>query len=367
MYVRCADCKASSWVPPLEDDRPQGFECKSCGESFTARADERLGHDPKQQHANARKFAEAHQIDLPSAYTVLLGIAPLERMVREDRPQIDAPESVDDALPEPVPVVTGGRKRLRYDPGFRSAVEQGYLTVQQATQRGKRDVYAAKLASRHRLPLRTAFMVADNQITIREALQEKEQAQQAVESVSKPKRKGLGTGQKAIAFTFAAVLFGAVGAYGWMLWTQQVGRSREAEARTELYQEPNPAGRVASLAGAATDATPAPATGRSAVKIDTDAEGRITRVDGPDPMSVLESYCASSGGMEPLQLAPATAGFSSIRLGYLRDFDNLESMFAIRIRRDARTRRWVAGDGHEPIRPSQAEPPAMTSDVTPAR
>ena len=42
------------------------------------------------------------------------------------------------------------------------------------------------------------------------------------------------------------------------------------------------------------------------------------------------------------------------RLGLFRDYGALESTLAIRIRRDARSQRWVAGSGKTPIQPRKA-------------
>jgi hypothetical protein len=52
---------------------------------------------------------------------------------------------------------------------------------------------------------------------------------------------------------------------------------------------------------------------------------------------------------EPIELAPTIPPFSGARLGVFRDFSRLESLYAIKIRRDIRTDLWVAGDGRHPI------------------
>jgi hypothetical protein len=59
-----------------------------------------------------------------------------------------------------------------------------------------------------------------------------------------------------------------------------------------------------------------------------------------------------------MDVAPSIPPDAGSRLGLIRDLDK-NSFQTIPIRRDRATRRWVAGDGLNPIRPGSAPPAVM--------
>jgi hypothetical protein len=104
-----------------------------------------------------------------------------------------------------------------------------------------------------------------------------------------------------------------------------------------------------------------------ATHVRTDDQGQVIEVVGPDPRSVLLSYCeAVSGflGAEPLSIRSLVPAFRDARLGLFKDYENEGAVRAIRIRRDSRSGRWVAGSGRAPIQVSDAsELPPDTSSI----
>jgi hypothetical protein len=101
--------------------------------------------------------------------------------------------------------------------------------------------------------------------------------------------------------------------------------------------------------------------------IERDQEGEITRLSGPDPRTVLKAYCDSQpGGLEPLAIVDSVPPDPAGRLGVFRIRRTPDTALAIRIRRDWKTRQWVAGVNTGPIRvfeaPATYSMPVATSD-----
>ena len=75
---------------------------------------------------------------------------------------------------------------------------------------------------------------------------------------------------------------------------------------------------------------------------------------GPDPKTVLVRYCEvqpSHSQLEPLEVIDVVPVARDRRLGLFRDYNSLDSTYAIPIRLDFRTDRWVVGGGDDPIEP----------------
>jgi hypothetical protein len=95
----------------------------------------------------------------------------------------------------------------------------------------------------------------------------------------------------------------------------------------------------------------------------TDAAGQIIMVTGPDPRSVLVAFCNTghnAGRRQAFAISPASPPSGTARLGLFRNLEQPNApMRAIRIRRDTRSGRWLAGDGHSPIQ-TEAAPELST-------
>ncbi|MCP3978672.1 MAG: hypothetical protein GY716_04975, partial [bacterium] len=142
MYIRCRECWGSTWVAPTESGLPRRrLHCAQCEREHRLDNLNSIGTTPAARHTAAVSCAERHELDLPTAYSVLLRLVDLAEAKRHCA-------SLGEAHTE-----------LNYDWGFRGAVTAGYLSEAQAIERGNRETYATRLAERHGLPLSLAFSV----------------------------------------------------------------------------------------------------------------------------------------------------------------------------------------------------------------
>jgi len=237
-----------------------------------------------------------------------------------------APEPAADAGEAPE------RREPRYDRAFREAVEAGFLTPKQAFERGKREVLAARLSDKHHLPRERALAVADNRISLLSAIRERKAGSRAPVQLALPasslRTRAAWMVPVALLAVIAVWLFSAF------------------VANPELEQ-------VRQLDGG--------------VRIHTDPDGHIVRIEGLDPRSVLDAYCESGGpGRESLGLNWPAGGESDLTLGILRDRSAPEDQLAIYISADRSGARWTAGNGRSPLvafqAPSDAAKARQASD-----
>lgn len=139
----------------------------------------------------------------------------------------------------------------------------------------------------------------------------------------------------------------AIGVHGWSRWTSYVDAARQLDpVAAAPVAEPTAALPVLQ-SGADVDERP---SGRTTVQ--QDETGRVLEVRGANPEAVLIAFCAAQrdpAPCDPVELATAWPGHSGVRIGIYRGFDDLSRLNAIRIRRDRRSGRWVAGDGTGPV------------------
>lgn len=328
MYVRCAGCGTTTRVVPTELDR--GSTCISCGRHADLNRAHELGSTPNERYHRASAFAREKRIDLASAYSVLMGIIPMEK-----------------ALPIPVDE--------RYDHGFTDAIDAGFMTVQQAIERGDRVLYASTLQQRHGFPMDTAFLVTDNRMRLLEALALQSGDAPPAASDRHNTRGVWNVVQVAVAF----VLVGA-GTVA-MLRTQErpAALAKEVAAATEAPRAEH---------ATSPDPPQPPAVPQETVAFRTDAHGRVTEVSGPDPKTVLVGLCKHaqfSATLSPIAVAPAVPPSAGDRLGFVRDMNDLSVQRCVSIHRDFRTGRWFAGDGREPLEIQRAPTLPPGTEITP--
>ena len=151
----------------------------------------------------------------------------------------------------------------------------------------------------------------------------------------------------------ATLTLGLSGRHAYRTWRGLVEEGRVAQANTAASARAFKSAEEKALAAARRAG--APDALRATVL--RDSEGRVTQVNGPNPMTVLEAYCEAASGTyerEPLELAQAAPPSPDQRYGIFRDFSRLESKRAIRIRQDRESQRWIVGDGRTPIRTREA-------------
>jgi hypothetical protein len=271
-----------------------------------------LGDTPQERFHRAFGYARAHRIDLASAYSVLLGIIP-----------------IDQAFPIPAPDA--------YDPGFRDAVTRGFLTVQQAIERGDRVLYATTISLNHGVEMKNAFSVADNRMPLDEAI---ERAAHGGHRAPEPVVTG---GLWSFVEVAGAVAMLALLLLAIAPWSPSPMAVATVPAAASVLPAP-PRAAVAE--------TKAPKAKLAKTTFRTDKNGRVTQVSGPDPSSVLEGLCAHdefAPRLTPVALTATVPPSSGDRLGIVRDLQSLDSERCVAIHHDARTGQWFAGDGRRPI------------------
>jgi hypothetical protein len=408
MRFRCAQCRALTQVQiPARMTAPVITPCSGCGRKYRFAVDRPRAADDQERYRLAREFGEANQIDLGSAYSVLEGVMTLEEAhaLRKGLPPlgpgvksqgataagpivagpratlpVSAPSDIDEALlrvaaasaapkdsrservPKPAPAArTPSTPRsvvdeteTSFDTGFAEAVRDGCLTPQQATERGDRRGLALRLAQRHRLSMELALRVADNRMTVHQAVQQK-----AAREAKEPPRPQTSVSHGVWNFTVfsvGAMILAGLGVHVYHVWGDYL-----AQRGMAILQPAPAAAAPRAHIPAPAEAPPGIAPPPPLTVPKSDSTGQLVEVVGPDPKSVLISFCMSgrqSGRREAIEIAPTVPPDASARWGLFRNLDN-PSMppRAILIRKDARTGRWSAGDGRTPIMTETPPPP----------
>jgi hypothetical protein len=360
--------------------------CSVCARGFRFAAGRARGATDAERYRRAKEYAEGHGIDLATAYSILEGIMTLEEARGEpsgppargrptpppavpapaaparpvplprgsaratSAPAAPAPRAVKGAGPEPAAGGTATAPaaaaiaEVAYDPGFADAVRDGCLTIQQAMERGDRQALALRLAHRHRLPTMLALKVADNRMTVRQAV-----AQKLVLESREPPRPQTSVSHGVwnfMVYSVGAMILAGLGAHVYHVWGDFLAERaaaalspRMAAAAPRPRPEPPPA------------AVPAPPPPLTVPR--TDATGQLVEIIGPDPKSVLLAFCSTgrqAGRREPVGIAATLPPGAAARLGVYRNLEQPATpLRAVRMRRDPGSGRWVAGDGRTPI------------------
>lgn len=350
MYIRCAECHASTWIESLvPGEAAASITCRSCNREYSLLNSGELGVDETEQYDRALEFADFNGIDLPSSYSVLLGVMELEtakELRRETAasvatPQIEASEEE-----------SRGGATTDYDPEFEQAVERGHLTAEQAVARGDRASLIHRLTRKQALPRELAAAVADNQINLSEARRKRPSLDET--PIVTAEDVAFSSLRRQLLAGLAVVTMLALAFQGYLSWRQSV--------ETSLFEDGRGARHAAALAE--TEKQTRLTNAQSLVVVDrtrveTDPDGRILRIEGPDPMSVLRSFCTSGSNalrFEPVELTESIPPSSGRRIGVYRDLRDLGTLFAIRI--DRHDKVWAVGDGNQPV-------PTTTAPRTP--
>jgi hypothetical protein len=395
MYLRCTDCLTSTWVDVVQEDRlVDAVDCGACGRRCILAPIEELDNSVRAHYRRALDFANQHDMDMASAYSVLLGIMsreqaevlrhssvcatpppppddPVLQLEAEAKAEVAAEGESQDAAREPGVQSSARVKRHApverlplipdFDLGFTKAIARGHLTVQQAMTRGERNAFASRLGRRHRLSKELAYDVTDNRLSLRDALRRNEKAQKvsplARLDADDETRASIAPAQAVAVLCLAVAILTFV---TWRAWSEHFVTERDP-IRTMSVGTP-PAG---PNDGAPPTARPASKSDPllAATGVRKDSLGRVLEVTGPDPKSVLIAYCEASEsilGLSPLEITGTVPRFRNARLGLFRDLGALDSVYAIRIRKDASTGRWSAGgtsDAPIPVRPAPHLPP----------
>ncbi len=95
--------------------------------------------------------------------------------------------------------------------------------------------------------------------------------------------------------------------------------------------------------------------------VTADPAGRVMRVTGPDPVSVLRAFCdqPDHAGMTPRWVVPAVPPSSRSRLGIVSPSGDPLALMEVPIMLDRNLGLWVIGSGRHPVtlRPAREIPP----------
>ena len=379
MHIRCTQCKSLTPVRvPSAPGTPAVVSCSGCGKRYRLAINRPGKPADEDRYRRAREYAEANQIDMAGAYSILEGVMTLEeaRALRGSAPAPSPASPVSPPGPRPAgpaaapPAAGRGASAAKpeliesdapYDPAFARAVAEGCLTVQQAVERGDRRALAMRVAQRHRLPMDLALMVADNRVSVRKALEQKA-AREAKEPP--PSQTSVSHGVwNFMIFSIGTMILTGLLIHMYHVWGEYLTRNGAVGLEETVAS--------AAERPPATPPPPAAAPPPPLTVPRTDATGQLVEVAGPDPRSVLVSFCASgrqAGRREPVEVAPAVPPSSGLRFGVFRNLEQPGTpLRAIRIRQDAKTGRWLAGDGRGPImteEPPPQPPGARTIQVS---
>jgi len=227
-------------------------------------------------------------------------------------------------------------------------VREGCLTVKQAIERGDRRALATRLSIRHSLPMDLAYMAADNRITVRQAVMQKEARNGGGRIASAGPSAAPAGAWRVVAYGLGGLLLVVGGMSLNAVWQHSSLSPVAPPPAVELSERPERPEAPVPMA-------PLPPPALTVPKMDP--AGQIIEVRGPDPRSVLVSFCASgaqAGQRRPVEIVETTPPSSGWRLGiFSSSGERGSSLRAIRIRKDARTSHWIAGDGRNPI-PTEA-------------
>ena len=231
--------------------------------------------------------------------------------------------------------------------------------------RGDRGAFAASVARRHGLPSALAYQIADNRLSVHEAVQQHAAAAR-LQAQERRRRTGVRAIQVLVVLGLAATAVGAM--------TTLVCRERGFTSATRVAVAPGRADAVRDLLPAGRTRGAGPLIAAPAIEpplpprlttaeVHRDGAERVIEVVAGDPISVLETYCRSSGDasfLAPLGITETVPPLAHARHGVFEDTRTPGSSLAIWMRLDHRTRRWIAGDGKGPI-------PVDAAPMVPAR
>jgi hypothetical protein len=371
MYIQCSRCHEPTWirslVPGLVDPT---VKCQDCGhEHDLCRADE-LGETGKEQYALASEFSTRNGVDLPTAYSVLLGLITLQEArdaataqkekLRKKAPKTDTPIEIADSpavemdsaieIEDSLAAETDMAIEVMDSPTVETDTPVLLLdtdgaeadTAAPTTGTGPAPRRRYSNAARHRRPRRR-----EQKVTIH------------VERESAKERRKFTWSQIVLVSVLASLTLGLSGRHAYVTWRGLVEEGKTAQRNTAASADAVRSGEEKALAVARKKQSDGPEALKATVH--RDHEDRVTQVVGPNPMTVLTAYCEAASDTyerEPLELAQAVPPTANERFGIFRDFSRLETNRAIRISQDHETQRWVAGDGQTPIptRDAPAEP-----------
>ena len=341
MYLRCSNCHTPTWIRSLVPGAvEQQIDCAECSESHDLSRATELGQDNKSQYETANRFASENGVDLPTAYSILLGLMTLAEARSADAEQRDAarkaaaPPAASPAVPAAAPAEESSERPKGRD-AARSAKRSTAVSQPHGLARPER-----REAPRRIKPDRRAKGHAEG-VTIH------------VEREMAEEKKRLTVGQAVLLGILATLILGLTGRYALSTRAEIAASGRAAERNTAASAEAMRHAEEKKDAEFRDEHRDETTPQVLSATIERDSFGRVVRILGANPQIVLDAYCSElrdGTDRKPIGLSQASPPDASERFGVFRDLSHLETDHAIRISRDRETRKWVAGDGRGPIR-----------------
>ena len=324
LIFRCRGCHGSILIPdmgPIAD--PTIVHCPSCSQEYDLMG--KLRHNQlREVHQQAGQLALENGIDMPAAYSVVLDVMTLNQV----KDLFEGGATVRVSSPAP------GSERRRptmFDPAFQRAVDKRWLTREQAALRGKRHTFVERLVERHRLSHEQAAKVADNRMTLLQAIRSKAPGRPIEiqrDAIVIESERSWGTLTKVSIVVAASVL--ALSAF---LIPKFLDSETDVPVVAPIVSKPQEAEMPTVLEGG--------------VEILSGPGGRLTQVAASEPLAVLEAYCSNMKGVTPLK----PRGLESANDGWIGLFRRGKKMYGLTILRDPARGMWVTGDGRNAIVP----------------
>jgi len=251
------------------------------------------------------------------------------------------PEALPDRAPD-------GVRRRSYDKAFEPAVARGLLTVQAAWARGSREAYAIGLQRRYHLTSTLALEVADNSMSLLDALEILDRQSGGALSELAGTRVRLYSRLVPVGLIVAGILI-LVGQFAARLWEEQSRTGRQLE-QLSLALSARPQAAPAKREPAESSEVQ--------LTVERDKQGRVTQVSGGKPGAVLDEICrmaSPSGTCAWKQVRHSEPHQPSLRVGRFTAQPDDPEVWSVLIRRTRRSGLWTAGTGLQPLQPFPSE------------
>jgi hypothetical protein len=338
LYIRCVDCKATTLIQHIQlgSSASARLTCGTCGRRYDVEDTSGLGATQREGYENAQAFATEEDIDLPAAYSVLLGIVTVDqaRALRAAAKKKRAPPPPPTAAPpeddaasaapptdEPLPAPEPPGPNVEAPAASDDAV-LGDLAAALDTPSSDRagSPPAPDLADRYPDPPPSPHRNASPRTSPSASFDTGAEA-------TSPSRIGF----------------------------PELTALQRVAIKPERRESPAPTIDASAVEPASPEPEPDVPPGISGATVSKNEAGEPTAITGDDPLLVLVAYCAAAGRIAgaselvPVELAATVPPSPDARIGVFTSTAADAAPATLLIRRDPASGRWTTGDGVVPV------------------